>query len=91
MRRKAAIWFFSTIGGLTVLSAVGAGIGVGLSQTKTTATSLKGYNASCTNNSNCITVSQYGLICINNTCSCSSISSYNGSSCGQFKNLFFQN
>ena len=62
------------------MTVVSVGLGVGLSQT----TSLSGYNGSCTNTSNCATVSQYGLMCINNTCTCNPLSSYNGISCGMF-------
>ena len=77
MSSKSIIVIASVIGSLTVLAAVGVGLGVGLSQI-----TLKSFNGSCTSTSNCMT--QYGLICINNTCSCNSISLYNGSSCGKF-------
>ncbi len=34
-------------------------------------------------------LSQYGLMCINNTCSCYPVSTYNGSSCGKLNlNIF---
>ena len=73
MSSKSIIVIASVIGSLTVLAAVGVGLGVGLSQI-----TLKSFNGSCTSTSNCMT--QYGLICINNTCSCNSISLYNGGS-----------
>ena len=50
--------------------------------TTTTTTSFQQYNENCTSNASCATLSQYGLVCINNTCTCNSLSYYSGSNCG---------
>jgi hypothetical protein len=81
---KVCVILALNIVGVLLLASIGLLIGLGL-----TKLSPKNIGSTCTSNSECLALSNYGLICNNGNCTCKDSAFYYGSNCCNSTVIFF--